>query len=172
MVYISHYESPLGGITLAHDGRQLTGLWFDGQKYFGSTIAGSVFKEPEKTGSSVFTEAERWLDEYFEGKEPDFVPPLKLQGTEFQKAVWKILMTIPFGETRTYGEIAEKLAGELGLKSMSAQAVGGAVGHNPISLIVPCHRIIGASGSLTGYAGGIDKKQMLLQLEQKGIKTA
>ena len=165
MQYITHYQSPLGGITISSDGSALTGLWFDGQKYFASTL-GADYKEKNLP---VFTEAKRWLDIYFSGKEPDFTPPLSLNGSAFRMAVWQILQSIPYGQTITYGDIAKQLAAQTGKAKMSAQAVGGAVGRNPISIIVPCHRVIGAGGSLTGYAGGIDKKVQLLELE--GIDT-
>ena len=167
MDYTGHYLSSLGGITLASDGERLTGLWFDGQKYFGSTLC----REREEKNLPVFEEAGRWLDLYFAGQEPPFTPPLFLRGTVFQRAVWERLLCIPYGETTSYGSIAASLAKEQGRESMSAQAVGSAVGHNPISLIVPCHRVLGADGSLTGYAGGIEKKKCLLKLEQKGRKA-
>ena len=161
MDYTHHYGSPLGGITLASNGEALTGLWFDGQKYFADTLRG----HPEEKTLPVFAEANRWLDIYFSGKVPGFTPKLHIQTTAFRKAVWDILLTIPYGKTMTYGEIAAIFSGQNGMKRMSAQAVGGAVGHNPISLIIPCHRVVGANGSLTGYAGGIDKKVKLLTLE-------
>lgn len=166
MKYLSHYMSPLGGITLASDGSSITGLWFDGQKYF---PAGLSETHPKKA-LPVFEEAARWLNGYFAGKAPADTPPLGPDGTPFRKAVWKILLTIPYGQTITYGGIAQRLAAQKGLAGMSAQAVGNAVGHNPISLMVPCHRVVGANGSLTGYAGGIDKKLWLLRLE--GVDTA
>ncbi len=162
MTYIQHYQSPLGGILLAADEEGLTGLWFDGQKYFGDTLP----KECDEKYSPVLEQSARWLDIYFGGKAPDFTPPLCLRTTTFRRAVWEILLTIPFGKTMTYGEIAEKIAKQKGLPKMSAQAVGGAVGHNSISLIIPCHRVVGANGSLTGYAGGIGKKVQLLKLEK------
>lgn len=161
MQYITHYQSPLGGITISSDGTALTGLWFDGQKYFASTL-GVDYKEKDL---SVFKEAKRWLDIYFSGREPAFTPPLSLNGSAFRMAVWQILQNIPYGQTITYGDIARQLAAQQGKAKMSAQAVGGAVGHNPISIIVPCHRVVGTGGSLTGYAGGIDKKVQLLELE-------
>ena len=167
MDYTGHYLSSLGGITLASDGERLTGLWFDRQKYFGSTLC----MEREEKNLPVFEEAGRWLDLYFAGQEPPFTPPLFLRGTVFQRAVWERLLCIPYGETTSYGSIAASLAKEQGRESMSAQAVGSAVGRNPITLIVPCHRVLGADGSLTGYAGGIDKKKCLLKLEQKGRKA-
>ena len=165
MQYITHYQSPLGGITISSDGTSLTGLWFDGQKYFASTL-GADYEEKDLP---VFTEAKRWLDIYFSAREPDFTPPLALNGSAFRMAVWQILQNIPYGQTITYGDIARQLAAQTGKARMSAQAVGGAIGHNPISIIVPCHRVVGAGGSLTGYAGGIDKKVQLLELE--GIDT-
>lgn len=158
---ISQYNSPLGGITLAADEKGLTGLWFDGQKYFG----GHLQREREEKELPIFSDTKRWLDSYFSGKQPDFELPLHLIGSDFQKEVWEILYAIPYGETRTYGEIAKALANRRGLARMSAQAVGGAVGRNNISIIVPCHRVVGSSGSLTGYAGGISKKIALLKLE-------
>lgn len=162
MQYISQYHSPIGDILLAADDIGLTGLWFEGQKYF----ALHLDKEHKEEELPVFTETKRWLDIYFSGKEPDFTVPLHFMGTDFQKEVWKILCSIPYGNTMTYGEIAEKIAFKRGLKHMSAQAVGGAVGHNPISILVPCHRVIGSNGNLTGYAGRIDKKVKLLTLER------
>lgn len=162
MIYISHYQSPLGKITIASNGTAITGLWFDGQKYFGSTLP----EQYQEKALPVFDEAKRWLSIYFRGISPDFTPPLSMETTPFRKAVWEILLTIPFGQTMTYGQIADKLARQLGLERMSAQAVGGAVGHNAISLMIPCHRVVGTTGSLTGYAGGIEKKVWLLTMEQ------
>ena len=164
MEYIQHYQSPLGGILLASDGTVLTGLWFDGQKYFADTLA----EKHEERELSIFEDTKRWLDIYFSGREPDFTPEIKLavKETEFRKNVWEILCSIPYGRTMTYGTIADILAKKQGIARMSAQAVGGAVGHNPISLIIPCHRVVGANGSLTGYAGGIDKKRWLLKKEK------
>ena len=162
MEFTYHYNSPIGGITLASDGKALTGLWFDGQKYFADTLSENY----EKKKLPVFEETVKWLDIYFSGKEPDFTPPLLMKTTPFRKAVWEIMLTIPYGKTMTYGEIAKKIAQQRGLKKMSPQAVGGAVGHNSISLIIPCHRVIGTDGSLIGYAGGIDKKVKLLHLEK------
>jgi methylated-DNA-[protein]-cysteine S-methyltransferase len=161
MDYTHHYESPLGGITLASDGEALIGLWFDGQKYFADILDGDA----EERELPIFEEADRWLELYFSGREPDFTPKLNMRTTSFRKRVWEILLTIPYGQTKTYGQIAEKTAAQMGLPRMSAQAVGGAVGHNSISLIIPCHRVVGANGSLTGYAGGIDRKVRLLQME-------
>ena len=163
MTYTFHYDSPLGGITIASNGTGITGLWFDGQKYFGLTLP----EHYEEKELPIFEETRRWLDIYFSGREPDFTPPLSMETTAFRKVVWKILLTIPYGQTTTYGEIAQKAAAQMGLENMSAQAVGGAVGHNAISLIIPCHRVVGANGSLTGYAGGIEKKQKLLAMEKQ-----
>ena len=160
MQYTGRYESPLGEIWMAADGQGLTGLWLTGQKYFAMRLG-----EHEERDTPVLEEARRWLDVYFSGKKPDFAVPLHYEGTDFQKAVWDILCTIPYGSTITYGEIAARMAAQKGVKRMSAQAVGGAVGHNPISIIVPCHRVVGSNSSLTGYAGGIQKKISLLTLE-------
>ena len=166
MQYISHYPSPIGNILLAADEMGLTGLWFEGQKYF----ALDLDKEHEEKEIPLFEKVKQWLDIYFSGREPDFTIPIHLTGTEFQNEVWKILCTIPYGHTMTYGEIAKQIAARKGLPHMSAQAVGGAVGHNRISIIVPCHRVVGANGSLTGYAGGIEKKAKLLKLEKVSMK--
>lgn len=166
MEYTYHYKSPLGGITLASDGEALTGLWFDGQKYFGSTLISS--SEPPQKKPAVFEQTVRWLDIYFSGKAPDFTPQLSMQTTSFRRAVWEVMLTIPFGQTMTYGEIADKIADGNFVSKTSARAVGGAVGHNAISLIIPCHRVVGANGKLTGYAGGIDKKIWLLEMEKSG----
>ena len=162
MQYTSHYRSPIGNILLAADEIGLTGLWFEGQKYFALYLD----KEHEEKEIPIFEKVKKWLDIYFAGKEPDFTVPLHFTGTDFQNEVWEILCTIPYGRTMTYGEIAKQIAAKKGLPRMSAQAVGGAVGHNEISVIVPCLRVVGANGSLTGYAGGIDKKIKLLQLEK------
>lgn len=161
MTYTYHYDSPLGGITLSSNGTELTGLWFDGQKYFGDTLP----EYYEEKFLPVFEQTVRWLDIYFSGKAPDFTPPLCMETTPFRKAVWEIMLTIPYGQTMTYGEIADNIARQKGVPKMSARAVGGAVGHNSISLIIPCHRVVGANGSLTGYAGGIDRKVQLLAME-------
>ena len=162
MDYTWHVSSPLGGITLASNGEALTGLWFDGQAYFGSTLHDA----PENRPLPIFEETERWLSVYFSGQKPDFTPRLHLFDTPFRLTVWNCLLTIPYGETITYGELAQKTGWYGKLYRGSARAVGGAVGRNPISLIVPCHRVIGADGSLTGYAGGVERKRLLLQLEK------
>lgn len=161
MYYIGKYASPLGGITLAGNGNELTGLWFDGQKYFADNLP-TTYEEKELP---VFVQTKKWLDIYFSGKAPDFTPPLAMDGVSpFRKKVREIMLAISFGQTSAYGDIARQIEAETGRKA-SAQAVGGAVGHNSISLIVPCHRVVGTNGSLTGYAGGIDKKIRLLELE-------
>lgn len=160
--YTFHYQSPLGGITLASDGDALTGLWFEGQKYYAETLNSNHAER----ALPVFEDAVRWLDLYFGGEEPGFIPKLNMRTTAFRKTVWSVLLTIPYGETRTYGQVAEETARRLGFARMSAQAVGGAVGHNAISLIIPCHRVIGTDGGLTGYAGGLEKKAYLLRMEQ------
>ena len=147
---------------MASDGTHLIGLWFNGQKYFADTLPA----HPQEKALPIFKQTMRWLDTYFSGKEPKFTPPLKMQTTPFRRQVWKIMLQIPYGKTMTYGEIAAQIAKKKGLKKMSAQAVGGAVGHNSISLIIPCHRVVGTNGSLTGYAGGISKKLKLLKLEK------
>lgn len=164
MQYIDHYHSPIGDILLAADADGLTGLWFYGQKYF----ALHLDKEHEEKEIPLFKKTKQWLDIYFSGKEPDFTLPLHFTGTAFQNEVWEILCTIPYGQTMTYGEIAKEIALRRGIRHMSAQAVGGAVGRNEIAILVPCHRVIGTNGSLTGYAGGIDKKLKLLKLEHTG----
>lgn len=166
MQYTSHYRLPIGNILLAADEVGLTGLWFEGQKYFALYLD----KEHEEKEIPIFEKVKEWLDIYFAGKEPDFTVPLHFTGTDFQNEVWEILCAIPYGRTMTYGEIAKQVAAKKGLPRMSAQAVGGAVGRNGISVIVPCHRVVGANGSLTGYAGGIDKKIKLLQLEKADMR--
>lgn len=164
MYNICRYRSPLGGITLAADEDGLAGLWFDGQRYFGGEMLKDAVAEEQKL--PILEQAIQWLDVYFSGRKPEFTPPLHLTGSDFRLAVWELLLNIPYGETTTYKELADKIAEHRGLKTMSAQAVGGAVGHNPVSIIVPCHRVLGTDGSLTGYAGGIEKKRDLLALEK------
>ncbi len=163
MRYVSKYLSPLGPMMMASNGIELTGLWFNNQKYFPnvSSTDWTVQSLP------LFDRVKEWLDIYFKGDIPDFLPPLYLEGTPFQTAIWHILLTIPYGEVVTYGDIAQKFARQNNLKRMSAQAVGGAVSHNPISIIVPCHRVVGQNGNLTGYAGGLPRKIELLKIEQK-----
>lgn len=165
MFYQTNYETPLGTVTLAcdADGENLVGLWNEGQKYHGGSIPGSLV---EKDEIPLFDKAKDWLDSYFRGENPPIADlPLAPFGTEFRQEVWNILCEIPYGEVTSYGSIAKKMAERRGKKSMSSQAVGGAVGHNPISIIIPCHRVVGSDGSLTGYAGGLQKKIQLLELE-------
>lgn len=159
--YTTTYSSPLGGILLVGDEVGLTGLWFDSNQY----DTESLDAKHRQRELPVFALVKKWLDIYFSGKEPDFLPSIHMIGSAFELSVWKILQEIPYGKTTTYGEIAKRIAAERGLSRMSAQAVGGAVGHNVISIIIPCHRVVGKNGSLTGYASGIDKKRALLTLE-------
>lgn len=163
MLYSTNYVSPLGKLTLASDGSSLVGLWIEGQKYF----AAAMKEKPEiKDNLPVFQETTDWLDQYFAGKAPSpDTLPLAPAGSEFRRIVWDILCKIPYGQVVTYGQIAKEAAEKMNRQSMSAQAVGGAVGHNPISIVIPCHRVVGAMGNLTGYAGGIDKKIQLLSHE-------
>lgn len=161
MEYIANYESRLGKILLASDGDALTGLWFYGQKYFASTLS----EEHMEKELPVFEKVKKWLDDYFAGKDPAVDFKLAPKGTDFRQQVWKLLLDIPYGEVKTYGEIAREIANMRGLPSMSGQAVGGAIGHNPISIIIPCHRVVGTNGSLTGYAGGVEKKDWMLRME-------
>lgn len=162
MVYTCKYKSLIGDILLAADEIGLTGLWFEGQKYF----AASLSPEHEEKVLPVFEQTIEWLDCYFSGKNPGFMPEIHLESTPFRLSVWEILKKIPYGKIITYKDIAKEIARLNGLPSMSMQAVGNAVGHNPISIIIPCHRVVSCNGSLTGYAGGISKKIELLTLEQ------
>lgn len=168
MTYSMQCDSPLGSITLASDGESLVGLWIQGQKYFAATLAEGMTERPDLP---AFAAAKGWLRAYFAGERPpiDGVP-LAPRGGPFRKAVWEILCEIPYGETTTYGRIAAEIAARQGKQRMSSQAVGGAVGHNPISIIIPCHRVVGSGGSLTGYAGGIPRKVSLLAHE--GVDTS
>lgn len=161
MNYLTFFSSPLGDILLASDGEALTGLWFEGQRRFAHTVKGAVSAQSVPPLES----ARRWLDAYFSGGSPDFAPPLRPAGTAFQQAVWALLREIPYGQATTYGALARTLAARQGLAQMSAQAVGHAVACNPIALLIPCHRVLGANGELTGYAGGLPRKQALLALE-------
>ena len=162
MIYTNDYESPLGNILLAGDEQGLTELWF--------TEGGRYIEPPLKKGArrremDYFDQTKEWLDIYFSGRDPGFFPRIHLVGSDFRNRVGEIMCEIPYGKTVTYGWIADKLAKERGLERMSAQAVGSAVGHNPICIIVPCHRVVGANGNLTGYGGGILLKKALLELE-------
>lgn len=163
--YTNLFHSPLGNILLSADDAGLTGLWFENQKYYASGLPSDIIHTKSCSDNPIFTQAKQWLSLYFEGIEPDFTVPIHLTGTEFQKEIWKLLLEIPYGETTTYGTLAKKYAQMHKLTHMSAQAVGNAVGHNKISILVPCHRVLAADGSLTGYAGGVDKKKRLLTLE-------
>ncbi len=163
MVYSTNYLSPVGPITLGSDGESLVGLWMEGQKYFGGTLLEAMTQSDDLP---VFSAAKEWLDRYFAGKQPAISDiPLAPIGEPFRQAVWDILCRIPYGEITTYGQIAKEAAARMNRPSMSGQAVGGAVAHNPISIIIPCHRVVGSNGSLTGYAGGIGKRIQLLELE-------
>lgn len=163
MNYKTSYKSPIGMITIASDGENIIGLWFKDQKYYEDTLKGEIITDDEL---KVFNNCKKWLDEYFNNKKPEISKlPLKPHGTKFRQCVWNILTEIPYGETTTYGNIAKEVIKRLNKEKMSAQAIGGAVGHNHISIIIPCHRVIGSDGSLTGYAGGINKKIELLKHE-------
>lgn len=161
MQYTAHCPTPLGEILLACDEAGLTGLWFSGAKYYGLGLP----PEHEHRETPVFQETRRWLELYFSGREPDFTPPLHMSGTPFQCAVWELLQEIPYSKTTTYGQLSRLVAARLNVGHLSARAVGGAVGRNKISILIPCHRVLGSNGSLTGYAGGIDKKIRLLEYE-------
>ena len=161
MLYVSYYASPIGKITLGAREDVLVGAWFEGQKYFANTLPDERISQE----TEILSEAKKWLDIYFSGEKPTFTLPLHPAGSTFRQAVWQILSEIPYGQTITYGEIASKIAERENISHMSAQAVGGAVGHNEISIIIPCHRVVGTNGSLTGYAGGIDRKISLRKLE-------
>ncbi len=165
MQYTGSYSSPLGGILLAAEDGGLTGVWFQGQKYFARTLDSDHAERPHP----VLEETRRWLDIYFSGREPDFTPPLRPTGTPFQAEVWALLRAIPYGGIITYGELARRLAERRGASRMSVRAVGGAVGRNPVSILVPCHRVVGGDGGLTGYAGGVERKRRLLRLEGVSI---
>ncbi len=169
MLYLTYYSSPLGQIMLTSDGNNITGLWIEGQKYFAATVNDRLLEESDLP---IFTVAKKWLDNYFQGQRPDISDlPLAPEGGEFRQAVWKILCKIPYGELTTYGDIAKKIAKQMNKTTVSSQAVGGAIGHNPIAIIIPCHRVVGKNGSLAGYAGGIDKKIKLLKLEGVDMST-
>ena len=162
MICTKRYDSPLGEILLAGNGEGLTGLWFAGQKYFAQGLPGDAAPGED----AVLAQTCRWLDRYFAGEDPGPLPPLAPRGTPFRREVWDILLTIHRGEVLTYGDIAARLAQSRGIAHFSAQAVGGAVGHNPVSILIPCHRVVGRDGSLTGYAGGLWRKEALLALER------
>lgn len=169
MIYYKEYQSPLGLITIAADETALKGVWFEGQKYYAGSIKCEMIKNTELP---LLNLVQIRLEKYFAGENPKFNDlPLSLSGGDFRQLVWKFLCEIPYGQTVTYGLIAKKVAAEMNLKTMSAQAIGNAVGHNPISIIIPCHRVVGANGSLTGYAGGISRKQKLLEIEGVDINS-
>ena len=161
--YKTTIESVIGKITFGSDGESLVGLWTDGQRYFGDTVPNEMLPNDNL---NVFTITKDWLNRYFEGEKPQ-ISELSLApiGGEFRQTVWKMLTEIPYGKVITYGELAQKIAKQRGIERMSAQAVGTAVGHNPISIIIPCHRVVGANGNLTGFSGGIQMKLQLLQHE-------
>lgn len=166
------YQSPLGEILLAADSGALVGLWFSGQCYLPAWLSSAVLQPLPVANSdstaAVLRRTALWLDTYFSGREPAFIPTLAPVGTPFRQQVWHLLLQIPYGQTVTYGHLASQMARAKGVPTMSAQAIGGAVGHNPISLIIPCHRVIGANGNLTGYAGGVERKERLLYMERRG----
>lgn len=166
MQYTNHFDSPIGNLLLAADDVGLTGLWFDGSKYY----ADCLDSEQEERDTPILEQAKEWLTIYFSGREPRFLPPIHMMGTPFQLDVWTILQEIPYGKTTTYGQIAKEIARQKGIPRMAAQAIGGAVGRNNISIIIPCHRVVGAKGNLTGYGGGLDKKTALLALEKIDIR--
>jgi methylated-DNA-[protein]-cysteine S-methyltransferase len=163
MFYISDYSSPMGKITLASQQDKLVGVWIEGQPHFGQMLKANKQQMPNL---AIFNQTKKWLDNYFSGKNPAITQlAIAPQGSEFRHMVWDILTTIPYGEVITYGDIAKQIGKKINKPSMSSQAVGGAVGHNPLSIIIPCHRVVGVKGNLTGYAGGIDKKIWLLEHE-------
>lgn len=169
MPYSTHYQSPLGDILIASNENSIIGLWIGEQKYIESTMPKDII---DKDDHQILQSAKAWLDDYFSGRRPELTRlSLAPIGGEFRQQVWRILMEIPYGELTTYGNVAKEVAKRMGRDRMSAQAVGGAVGHNPISIIVPCHRVIGSDGSLTGYAGGIDMKMKLLKHEGVDIRN-
>ena len=186
-VHKAFYESPLGLLVMVSDGESLVRLDFvrNAEKEESDLVADVVFcggcatevgneaddvnyvNDVNYANDVVLSKTKRWLDGYFAGRRPDFAPPLKPQGTHFQELVWQLLLDIPYGATTTYGELAQAVAQRLGKERMSAQAVGQAVGHNPIAVIIPCHRVVGKNGQLTGYAGGLERKKALLALEAR-----
>ena len=164
MDHLARLASPLGPLVMTADDSGLTGLWFEGQRFSPAAFPPGI---RESDDLPVFLLTSKWLSLYFRGLDPGFTPPLHLNASPFRKAVWSLLLSIPYGETRTYGDIAaEMTSSSVSRTRISPRAVGGAVGHNPVSLIIPCHRVIGASGRLTGYAAGLDRKARLLALEQ------
>lgn len=164
MINTSTYQSPIGKLLLASKNNQLIGLWIENQKYYLSNIKEEI---EVSNNLEILVKTKKWLDKYFYGEKPD-IDELEMNpiGSEFRKSVWEILKSIPYGKVITYNDIAKEIAKQKGIEKMSAQAVGGAVGHNPISIIIPCHRVVGTNGNLIGYAGGIDKKIYLLEHEK------
>ena len=168
MLYSTEYESPVGKLTLVSNEKALVGLWMEGQRYFGSTLPNEFLFEKD---APVLESAVSWLDAYFVGEKPSLEGlPLEPQGTVFRHSVWKALLDIPYGTTTTYGALAQQLSDESG-SFVSPRAVGNAVGHNPISILIPCHRVVGANGLLTGYAGGLERKKWLLEHEGSGRRN-
>lgn len=169
MYYYCIYNSPIGKLTIASNEQNIVGLWIDKQKYYMDILQDKEYQEKE---TEVIKGAKKWLDKYFNNEKPEIEElPIELIGSNFRKQVWKILTEIPYGKVITYGDIARQIAKQRGINTMSAQAVGGAVGHNPISIIIPCHRVVGTNGSLTGYAGGVKTKAKLLELEGVDISS-
>ncbi len=160
-IYTQNYQSPLGEIVIASDGTAITGLWLVGQRHFDIELEGCITDKD----LPIFDEVSHWLDIYFTGNNPGEIPAVRMNGTPFQLEVWQILQTIPYGKLITYREVAEFIAKKRGITKMSARAVGNAVGRNPVSILVPCHRVVGSDGKMTGYAGGIERKVKLLKLE-------
>ncbi len=169
MIYITHYNSPIGDMLLACKENKLIGAWIEGQKYYFGNLKEKVHESKDE---EIFIKTKHWLDRYFNKQKPD-INELELApiGSDFRQRVWKILCKVPYGKVTTYNNIAKQIANEMGIKSMSAQAVGGAIAHNPILVIMPCHRVVGTNGNLTGYAGGIDRKIFLLKLEQVNMEN-
>lgn len=166
--YQAEYDSPVGRLTLASDGTAVCGLWLEGQKYHGATIPAALESNPD---AQPFDALRSWLDAYFSGDRPRIADvPLAPLGSEFQRLVWRLLTKIPYGEVTTYGALADQVARERGGRRTAPLAIGGAVGHNPVSILIPCHRVVGADGSLTGYAGGLARKTWLL--EHEGVDMA
>ena len=168
MIYVANYKSPIGNLLIASKNNKLIGLWIEGQKYYFSNFKDEV----QQLDNNILLDTKKWLDKYFNKEKPS-INELELNpiGSEFRQEVWKILCTIPYGKVITYNDISKQIAHNRGIKKMSAQAIGGAVGHNPISIIIPCHRVVGSNGSLTGYAGGIDKKIYLLKHEEVDMEN-
>ncbi len=168
MIYVANYKSPIGNLLIASKNNKLIGLWIEGQKYYFSNFKDEV----QQLDNNILLDTKKWLDKYFNKEKPS-INELELNpiGSEFRQEVWKILCTIPYGKVITYNDIAKQIAHNRGINKMSAQAIGGAVGHNPISIIIPCHRVVGSNGSLTGYAGGIDKKIYLLKHEEVDMEN-